>query len=101
MKLLTVNVSYPMEVAHGHKTVSTGIFKEPVVMLRAVNLDGDGQADLVNHGGVDRVVYASPVENYVYWGRKLVRDDLSFGQFGDVFRVGDDPRISKRAEESG
>ena len=30
MKLLTVNVSYPMEVTHGRKTVSTGIFKEPV-----------------------------------------------------------------------
>ncbi len=90
MKLLSVNVSYPMEVAHGRKTVSTGIFKEPVsgrVMLRAVNLDGDGQADLVNHGGVDRAVYAYPVENYDYWGRELVRDDLSFGQFGENFTV--------------
>ena len=57
-------------------------------MLRAVNLDGDGQADLVNHGGVDRAVYTYPVENYDYWGRKLVRDDLSFGQFGDVLPRG-------------
>jgi MOSC domain-containing protein YiiM len=90
MRLLSVNVSYPMEVAHGRKTVATGIFKEPVsgrVMLRAVNLDGDGQADLVNHGGVDRAVYAYPVENYDYWGRELVRDDLSFGQFGENFTV--------------
>jgi hypothetical protein len=27
MKLLSVNVSYPMEVAHARKTVSTGIDK--------------------------------------------------------------------------
>ena len=53
MKLLSVNVSLPREVPHGGKTVTTGIFKEPVdgrVMLRRLNLDGDGQADLRGHG---------------------------------------------------
>ena len=34
-----------------------------------------------------RAVYAYPVENYDYWGRELVRDDLSFGQFGENFTV--------------
>ena len=90
MRLLSVNVSYPMEVVHRRKTVSTGIFKEPVsgrVMLREFNLDGDGQADLVNHGGLHRAVYAYTVEHYDYWGRDLVRDDLSFGQFGENFTV--------------
>ena len=35
--------------------ILTGIYKEPVqgrVMLRALDLEGDGQADLQNHGGV-------------------------------------------------
>ncbi len=50
MKLLSVNVSLPKEVQHNGKTVTTGIFKEQVqarVMLRTLNLDGDGQADLI------------------------------------------------------
>ena len=54
MKLLSVNVSLPKEVQHNGKTVTTEIFKEQVqhrVMLRTLNLDGDGQADLIGHGG--------------------------------------------------
>lgn len=59
MKLLSVNVSLPREVPHNGKTIRTGIFKEPVhgrVRLRGLNLDGDGQADLVGHGGVHKAV---------------------------------------------
>jgi MOSC domain-containing protein YiiM len=90
MRLLSVNVSLPEEVTHGRRTVVTSIFKEPVkgrVMLRKLNLDGDGQADLVNHGGVHRAVYVYSVENYAYWQRVLGRDDFSFGQFGENFTV--------------
>ena len=90
MKLLSLNVSRPREVARGSETVTTGIFKEPVegrVMLRALNLDGDGQADLVGHGGIYKAVYAYSVENYEYWKRELRRADLAFGQFGENFTV--------------
>jgi len=90
MKLLSVNVSLPREVAHGSETVSTGIFKEPVVgrvMLRTSNLDGDGQADLENHGGIYRATYAYSIENYDHWRRELGRADLTFGQFGENFTV--------------
>jgi MOSC domain-containing protein YiiM len=90
MRLLSVNVSLPEEVTHGRRTVVTSIFKEPVkgrIMLRKLNLDGDGQADLVNHGGVHRAVYVYSVENYAYWQRVLGRDDFSFGQFGENFTV--------------
>jgi len=85
-----VNVSQPTEIAHGRGTVSTGIFKEPVagrIMLRALNLDGDGQADLANHGGIHRAAYAYSIENYDYWRRELGRADLGFGQFGENFTV--------------
>ena len=90
MKLLSVNVSRPREVAHGSETVTTGIFKEPVegrVMLGTLNLDGDGQADLVGHGGIYKAAYAYSVENYEYWKRELRRADLAFGQFGENFTV--------------
>ena len=90
MRLLSVNVSPPKEVLHGSETVETGIFKEPVagrVMLRELNLDGDGQADLINHGGVHQAVYAYPIEHYDYWRRELGREDFGFGQFGENFTV--------------
>ncbi len=90
MKLLSVNVSLPREVPHGRKTVSTGIFKEPVegrIMLRTTNLDGDGQADLENHGGVDRAAYAYSIENYEHWQRELGWDEFAFGKFGENFTV--------------
>ena len=90
MKLLSVNVSRPREVAHGSKTVTTGIFKVPVegrVMLGTLNLDGDGQADLVGHGGIYKAAYAYSVENYEYWKREIGLADLAFGQFGENFTV--------------
>ena len=90
MELLSVNISPPKEVVHGGKTVTTGIFKVPAdgrVMLRRLNLDGDGQADLVGHGGIYKAAYAYSVENYDYWERELGRTDFTFGQFGENLTV--------------
>ncbi len=90
MKLLSVNVSLPKEVPYKAKTITTGIFKEPVegrVMLRELNLEGDGQADLRAHGGIHKAVYVYSIENYDHWKRELGRDDFTYGQFGENFTV--------------
>ena len=90
MKLLSVNVSQPKEINHDGKTITTGIFKEPVhgrVRLRSMNLEGDGQADLKGHGGVNRAAYVYTIENYDFWKNELDRDDFSYGQFGENFTV--------------
>ncbi len=90
MKLISVNVSLPKDVQHNGQTIRTGIFKEPVnerVMLRALNLDGDGQADLVGHGGTYKAVYVYSIENYDYWKQELGREDFTMGQFGENFTV--------------
>lgn len=90
MKLLSVNVSLPKEVAYQGRTTTTGIFKEAVnrrVMLRTLNLDGDGQADLKGHGGIYKAAYAYSIENYDYWKHELGRTDFTFGQFGENFTV--------------
>ncbi len=90
MKLLSVNVSQPREVIHKGKTVRTGIFKEPVggrINARTMNLDGDGQADLVGHGGEMRAVLIYSRENYDYWANELGRSDFGFGHFGENFTV--------------
>ncbi|MEE8113864.1 MAG: MOSC domain-containing protein, partial [Nitrososphaerales archaeon] len=90
MKLLSVNVALPKEVRHKGKTVTTGIFKEPVegrAMVRRLNIDGDGQADLIGHGGEFRAVYVYSFDNYTYWERELKRTDFKFGQFGENLTV--------------
>ena len=90
MVLKSVNVSMPREIVHDGKAVTTGIFKEPVagrVMLRRMNLDGDGQADLWGHGGAFRAAYVYPHENYAYWAGELGRNDFALGQFGENFTV--------------
>ncbi|MCB0208213.1 MAG: MOSC domain-containing protein [Anaerolineae bacterium] len=90
MKLISINVGLPREVEwHGQK-VTTGIFKEPVagpVMVRTLSLEGDKQADLSVHGGVDKAVYAYPTEHYAYWRSELPEMDLPWGMFGENLTV--------------
>ena len=86
MKLISVNIGLPRDVSWQGKTVTTGIFKEPVegsVMLRTLNLDGDKQADLSVHGGVSKAIYAYPVEHYEFWKSELPDMKLPYGMFGE------------------
>ena len=86
MKLVSVNVGLPRTVESNGQTVTTGIFKEPVegrVALRALNLDGDRQADLSVHGGPDKAVYGYPAEHYPYWREELPGRSLPWGMFGE------------------
>jgi MOSC domain-containing protein YiiM len=90
MKVLSVNVGLPREVVSKGKSVTTAIFKEPIegrVRIRTLNLDGDRQADLTVHGGVDKAVYAYPAEHYDYWRRELPDMRLPWGMFGENLTV--------------
>ncbi len=86
MHVVSVNVGLPREVEWRGEVVRTGIFKEPVAGLRPLrrfNLDEDGQADLVNHGGQDKAVYAYPSEHYAFWRALLPGRDYPWGVFGE------------------
>ena len=88
MKLISVNTGLPREVIWRGRSVTTGIFKEPVegrVVLRKLNLDGDRQADLSVHGGEQKAVYGYPIEHYDYWKRELPGRDLPMAIFGENF----------------
>jgi MOSC domain-containing protein YiiM len=90
MKLLSVNVGLPREVTWHGRSVTTGIFKEPVegrVALRTLNLDGDRQADLNVHGGPYKAVYCYPLTHYDYWKKELPAKDLPVGMFGENFTL--------------
>lgn len=85
-----LNLSLPKPIEHQGDTILTGIFKTPTpgrVRLHTLGLDGDGQADLRVHGGVDKAVYFYPSEHYLYWQKTLARDDLAPGQFGENFTI--------------
>ena len=86
MRVLSVNVGLPREVIWRGKPVTTGIYKNPVagrVAVRALNLDGDRQADLRVHGGRDKAVYAYPSEFYELWSRERPELDFRPGTFGE------------------
>ncbi len=56
---LSVNVGLPRDIDWRGKTVHTAIWKEPVQgrrTVRRLNIDGDGQGDLVGHGGEHRAL---------------------------------------------
>ncbi len=70
MRILSVNVARPGFMEIQGRQVLTAIGKRPVdgpVAVRALNLDGDEQADLSVHGGLAKAVYAYPVEHYPFW----------------------------------
>jgi len=88
MKLVSVNMGLPREVAWHNINVTTGIFKEPVkgrVALRKLNLDGDRQADLTVHGGEFKAVYCYPLVHYDFWKAQLPGKDLPLAIFGENF----------------
>jgi MOSC domain-containing protein YiiM len=108
MELLAVSIGQPRYVEHRGRGELTGIYKSPVagpVAVTPQGLEGDGQADLKNHGGVDKALYAYTLENYRFWEGELGLPELPFGQFGenltvtgmpdeavhigDVFRIGE------------
>lgn len=89
-RLLSVNVGLPRDITWRGRTVHTGVYKDPVqgrCGVRRLNLAGDGQGDLGGHGGEQRAVFVYQIEAYRHWHEQLMRDDLSYGQFGENFTI--------------
>jgi len=69
---------------------STGIFKRPVrgpVRLHQQNLEGDGQADLIHHGGLDKAICVYPSEHWFHWSSILPQQQPIGGEFGENFTL--------------
>jgi MOSC domain-containing protein YiiM len=89
-QLLSINVGLPRDVAWRGEKVHTAIWKQPVpgrIVVRRLNVEGDGQGDLAGHGGEHRAVMVYQIDAYRYWEAQLGRNDFSFGQFGENFTV--------------
>lgn len=74
MKIVSVNIGSAsgLFIRQSNEThrVMTAIHKQPVsepVPVGRLGLRGDEQVDLTVHGGLDKAVYAYPVEHYAFW----------------------------------
>jgi Uncharacterized protein conserved in bacteria len=84
-RLLSVNVGTIETISSEKRTVNTGIWKRPVtsrVKVRGINIEGDDQADRLNHGGRDKAVYAYAIEDYEWFAAQENRV-FQPGDFGE------------------
>lgn len=88
-QIVSIQVGLPQERDPEHPWTS-GIFKFPVegvVRVGKLNIEGDGQADLKNHGGVDKAILAYSAGHYPYWRADLPHLDWVHGAFGENLTV--------------
>ncbi len=105
-RVVSLNIGQPTTMVMDGMKFTTGIHKQPVdspLWLTKTNFLGDGQADLVHHGGPDKAVCVYPSEHFLVWERMYHRPFTAgaFGEnltlsglteenvcIGDVFEVG-------------
>ncbi len=99
--LQAVAVGEPVVIGTNRKgEVVSGIRKHeitgPLVHVGLLNLVGDRQADLVNHGGADKGVYCYPSEHRAFWAAEIGYDATE-APFGENLSIAgimeDDARI--------
>lgn len=88
-----VQVGQARKVLIGGRIVLSAIRKSTVtgaVAVRPLGLEGDEQADLSVHGGLDKAIYAYPSEHYAFWrgqraaaGVSGIDEQLPFGSMGE------------------
>ena len=66
----SLNLGAARRLRIGERNILTAIGKAPVagaVAVGRLGLEGDEQADLSAHGGLDKAVYAYPAAHYAFW----------------------------------
>lgn len=70
LQVQSLNVGAARRMRIGERQILSAIGKAPVagpVAVGRLGLDGDEQADLSVHGGLDKAVYAYPSMHYAFW----------------------------------
>lgn len=86
MRVLSVNLAQARSIEYRGETHQTGIFKVPTndpAALTRMGVGGDRVCDLLNHGGVDKAVYAFAIDHYEHWRSALDKPGLGPGAFGE------------------
>ena len=91
--LLGIQLAQARPLQIDGRSVLSAIHKQPqagAVVVQPLGLQGDEQADLSVHGGLDKAVYAYPVEHYPFWqaaraqaGVVEANAPLPFGSMGE------------------
>ena len=69
---------------------TTGFYKSPVddwVNVGTLNIDGDGQADKVHHGGIDKAILAYSADHFEAWQSELEGRPVTGGMFGENLTI--------------
>jgi len=93
-QLLSINVAQASPIEIEGRQIMTGIRKRAVstladpqrIAVRALGLQGDEQADMTVHGGLNKAVYAYPHEHYDFW--QTVRAQASAQPWGEAMPHG-------------
>lgn len=96
-KLVAVSVGKPKTLTSTVNDSRTpewtsAILKTPVssaVWVGSINIEGDAQADLKNHGGPDQAILGYSAEHYAYWRSAVPTVDWQYGGFGENFTISD------------
>ena len=89
MLIESLNIGLPKDEIFYGKTIHTGIGKRPVsgaIHLKKLGFDGDGVADLKNHGGQDKAVCVYSLDHYPYW-EGILETKLNPPAFGENLSV--------------
>jgi MOSC domain-containing protein YiiM len=105
-RIISVNRGHISGLVIGGRPSRSAIDKRPAtgpVSVGALGLDGDENADTVNHGGVEQAVYAYAREDLDWWTEQLGRElhngvfgenlttagiDISSALIGEIWRIG-------------
>ncbi len=97
MQLLSINIASSKPLLASGRKVLSAIGKRSVsgaVAVERMGLGGDEQADLSVHGGLEKAVYAYPLEHYAFWeaarrerGVSLFDEDLPHGFMGENLTI--------------
>ncbi len=90
MQLLSINIGQPQDIEHDGKVIRTAIFKNSIdhsATVETLGIAGDGQADLTNHGGIHKAVYAYGANHFPYWSDILNGRNIEHGAFGENLTI--------------
>lgn len=93
MRLESINVGRNETIAHGNKSMATGICKRPVdgpVLITEEGIPGDAIVATKVHGGPDQAIYAYSADDYDWWA-ETTGLDYPAGIFGENLTIRDLP----------
>lgn len=94
--ILSIQVGMPQTLTDDQwpdpkqKSWTTGFYKTAIdgwINVGKTNLQGDGQADTINHGGVDKAILVYSADHFGDWHSELNDRSITGGMFGENLTV--------------